>query len=131
MYYVEQQKLWLRTSSLLWQDQTWYSSRTCELSEKPPWIETNSQWFLKFMPLIATWKCLRLCQKVFQLLQLSQRPYQTLSSCHNRMLRSRKGTYSMIQGTLINMLLDKNPELFELSISYTTRRPRQGEVHGR
>ena len=29
------------------------------------------------------------------------------------------------------MLIDKNPNLFELSISYTTRRPRQGEVHGR
>jgi guanylate kinase len=29
------------------------------------------------------------------------------------------------------MLIEKNPQLFELSISYTTRRPRQGEVHGR
>jgi guanylate kinase len=35
------------------------------------------------------------------------------------------------KGTLINMLIDRNPQLFELSISYTTRRPRQGEVHGR
>lgn len=35
------------------------------------------------------------------------------------------------QGTLINLLISKNPNLFELSISYTTRRPRQGEVHGR
>ena len=31
----------------------------------------------------------------------------------------------------MNMLIEKNPNLFELSISYTTRRPRQGEVHGR
>ncbi len=36
-----------------------------------------------------------------------------------------------MQGTLINHLITKNPNLFELSISYTTRRPRQGEVHGR
>jgi hypothetical protein len=35
------------------------------------------------------------------------------------------------KGTLINMLIDRSPQLFELSISYTTRRPRQGEVHGR
>ena len=47
------------------------------------------------------------------------------------MLWSRKSIQLLIKGTLINMLLDKNPDLFELSISYTTRRPRQGEVHGR
>lgn len=35
------------------------------------------------------------------------------------------------KGTLIKFLLEKYPEVFELSISYTTRRPRQGEVHGR
>lgn len=35
------------------------------------------------------------------------------------------------KGTLINFLLTKYPDLFELSISYTTRRPRQGEMHGR
>lgn len=35
------------------------------------------------------------------------------------------------KGTLINFLLEKFPDIFELSISYTTRRPRQGEVHGR
>lgn len=35
------------------------------------------------------------------------------------------------KGTLIKFLLEKYPETFELSISYTTRRPRQGEVHGR
>ena len=47
------------------------------------------------------------------------------------MLWSWQGKVCLTQGTIINMLLDKNPELFELSISYTTRRPRQGEVHGR
>jgi hypothetical protein len=47
------------------------------------------------------------------------------------MLRSGQGIFSHMQGTLINHLISKNPDLFELSISYTTRRPRQGEVHGR
>ncbi len=28
------------------------------------------------------------------------------------------------------MLIDNNPDLFELSISYTTRKPREGEKHG-
>ena len=28
-------------------------------------------------------------------------------------------------------MISKHPDIFELSISYTTRRPRQGEVHGR
>ena len=27
------------------------------------------------------------------------------------------------------MLLDRYPDVFELSISYTTRKPRQGEQH--
>jgi guanylate kinase len=36
-----------------------------------------------------------------------------------------------LKGTIINKLIEKYPDLFELSISYTTRRPRQGEVHGR
>lgn len=35
------------------------------------------------------------------------------------------------KGTLIKFLLDKYPNVFELSISYTTRRPRQGEKHAR
>ena len=47
------------------------------------------------------------------------------------MFRGGQGKRTDIQGTLINLLIDKNPALFELSISYTTRRPRQGEVHGR
>lgn len=28
------------------------------------------------------------------------------------------------------MLLEKYPDLFELSVSYTTRKPRNGEQHG-
>jgi guanylate kinase len=35
------------------------------------------------------------------------------------------------QGTLVKKLLQKYPDNFELSISYTTRNAREGEVHGR
>jgi guanylate kinase len=34
------------------------------------------------------------------------------------------------KGTLFKMLFERHPEAFTLSISHTTRSPRQGEAHG-
>lgn len=41
------------------------------------------------------------------------------------------GPSAVGKGTLIRMLLKEFPEVFELSVSYTTRGPRSGEVHGK
>ena len=35
------------------------------------------------------------------------------------------------KGTIINFLLKKYPDVFSLSCSYTTRNPREGEIHGK
>lgn len=35
------------------------------------------------------------------------------------------------KGTMVKYLLNKFPHIFELSVSYTTRKPRTGEQHGR
>ena len=35
------------------------------------------------------------------------------------------------KGTLINSLKENHPDMFGFSVSYTTRLPRQGEVHGK
>ena len=34
------------------------------------------------------------------------------------------------KGTIINYLIKKNPDLFKLSVSYTTRKPRNGQLNG-
>lgn len=34
------------------------------------------------------------------------------------------------KGTIINSLHQRSPNLFKLTLSYTTRQPRKGEVHG-
>ena len=39
------------------------------------------------------------------------------------------GSSGVGKGTLLKMLLEKHPEL-KLSISYTTRKPREGEIDG-
>ena len=36
----------------------------------------------------------------------------------------------MNQGTIINMILEKYPEYFQKSISYTTRNAQPNETHG-
>eukprot|EP00826_Nyctotherus_ovalis_P057652 TRINITY_DN7891_c0_g1_i1.p1 TRINITY_DN7891_c0_g1~~TRINITY_DN7891_c0_g1_i1.p1 ORF type:complete len:286 (-),score=90.69 TRINITY_DN7891_c0_g1_i1:114-971(-) len=41
------------------------------------------------------------------------------------------GPSAVGKGTLIRMLLKEFPDAFELSVSYTTRDPRPGEVHGK
>ena len=41
----------------------------------------------------------------------------------------RSGSSGVGKGTLLKMLLEKHPEL-KLSISYTTRKPREGEIDG-
>lgn len=35
------------------------------------------------------------------------------------------------KGTLINSLTENHPDRFGFSVSYTTRQPREGEVHGK
>lgn len=42
-----------------------------------------------------------------------------------------KVTVSSTQGTVVKFLLERYPQLFELSISHTTRKPRVTELHGR
>ena len=34
------------------------------------------------------------------------------------------------KGTIISSLQQRNPDVFKLTLSFTTRQPRKGEVHG-
>ena len=76
---------------------------------------------------------LQILFSVNNILAIDEKQIYTKTEATGRqwMFRSWKGILEYIQGTLITSLIEQFPEFFALSVSYTTRKPRQDEKDGR